>query len=244
MSPKNFQSLWLPATSARLVCTSFARDPSPSELRSRSISFSSASPWVTAAFFSPPERTCNAAKSRPCPVGTESPPPSMTCNSTATIASPPVSSSPEIFLRQVFHPQVFRYLRAKLSTAQTLADWNTLDLNSLPSVFLVRSSSHRKLLRLRSRGKVSGGKMKKLGWVLVVFVSLCFSPTLYGQATGSFSGIVLDPSGSVISGPKVTAPPQGSRAPRSATTAAPGHSLTPSLPLQIHTLLTQSHSPP
>src|SRR5258707_615785 len=61
MSPKNFQSLWLPATSARLVSTSFARDPSPSELRSRSISFSSASPWVTAAFFSPPGLTYNAA---------------------------------------------------------------------------------------------------------------------------------------------------------------------------------------
>jgi len=78
--------------------------------------------------------------------------------------------------------------------------------------------------------------MKKLGWVLVVFVSLCFSPTLYGQATGSFSGIVLDPSGSVISGAKVTATSQGTGASREAKTDDAGHYLIPLLPVGIYTL--------
>jgi hypothetical protein len=78
--------------------------------------------------------------------------------------------------------------------------------------------------------------MKKLGWILVAFVSLCFSPTLYGQATGSFSGVVLDPSGSVISGAKVTVTSQGTGASREAKTDDAGHYLIPLLPVGIYTL--------
>jgi hypothetical protein len=78
--------------------------------------------------------------------------------------------------------------------------------------------------------------MKKLGWALVVFVSLCFSPTLYGQAIGSFSGVVLDPSGSVISGAKVTVTSQGTGASREAKTDDAGHYLIPLLPVGIYTL--------
>jgi Carboxypeptidase regulatory-like domain len=78
--------------------------------------------------------------------------------------------------------------------------------------------------------------MKKLGWVLVAFLSLCFSPTLYGQATGSFSGVVLDPSGSVISGAKVTVTSQGTGASREAKTDDAGHYLIPLLPVGIYTL--------
>jgi len=78
--------------------------------------------------------------------------------------------------------------------------------------------------------------MKKIGYVLVIFVSLCVSPRLYGQATGSFSGAVVDPSGSVITGAKVTATSQGTGASREARTDDAGHYLIPLLPVGIFTL--------
>jgi hypothetical protein len=78
--------------------------------------------------------------------------------------------------------------------------------------------------------------MKKLGCVLVVFVFLCISPALYGQATGSFSGAVLDTSGSAIAGAKVTATSQGTGTSREAKTDDAGHYLIPLLPVGIYTL--------
>ena len=78
--------------------------------------------------------------------------------------------------------------------------------------------------------------MKKLGCVLVVFMSLCLSPRLYGQATGSLSGVVVDPSGSVISGAKVTATSQATGASREARTDDAGHYLIPLLPIGVYTL--------
>jgi len=78
--------------------------------------------------------------------------------------------------------------------------------------------------------------MKKIECVLVLFVSLCVSPRLYGQAIGSFSGAVVDPSGSVITGAKVTATLQATGASREAKTDDAGHYLIPLLPVGVYTL--------
>jgi hypothetical protein len=78
--------------------------------------------------------------------------------------------------------------------------------------------------------------MKKIRCALVVFVFLNISPTLYGQAIGSFSGAVLDTSGSVISGANVTATSQSTGASREAKTDSDGHYLIPLLSVGIYTL--------
>jgi Carboxypeptidase regulatory-like domain len=83
---------------------------------------------------------------------------------------------------------------------------------------------------------VSGGAMKKLGCALILLVCLCVSPKLYGQATGSFSGTVVDTSSSVIPGAKVTAISQSTGASRDAKTDDAGHYLIPLLPVGIYTL--------
>lgn len=62
------------------------------------------------------------------------------------------------------------------------------------------------------------------------------SPLLYGQATGSFSGTVLDKSGSAISGAMVTATSQGTGVSRTAKTDDAGHYLIPLLPVSVYTL--------
>ncbi len=71
-----------------------------------------------------------------------------------------------------------------------------------------------------------------LGFALVLSVS----PALYGQATGSFSGSVLDKSGSSISGATVTAISQGTGVSRQTKTDDAGHYLIPLLPVSIYTL--------
>ena len=78
--------------------------------------------------------------------------------------------------------------------------------------------------------------MKKLGCALVAFICLCVTPTLYGQATGSFSGVVLDTSGSAILGANVTATSQGTGASRQTKTDDAGHYLIPLLPVGVYTL--------
>jgi len=78
--------------------------------------------------------------------------------------------------------------------------------------------------------------MKKLGCALVVFVFFGVVPTLYGQAIGSFSGVVLDTSGSVISGARVTATSQATSASREAKTDDAGHYLIPLLSVGIYTV--------
>ena len=68
--------------------------------------------------------------------------------------------------------------------------------------------------------------------LLVVFCSLIFvCPLLYGQATGSFSGIVSDKTGSVISGATVRATSQSTGLSREAKTDESGHYLIPLLPV-------------
>ena len=65
----------------------------------------------------------------------------------------------------------------------------------------------------------------------VFFCSLTslFSPLLYGQATGSFSGTVSDNSGAVVAGAKVTVTAQATNVSRDATTDDSGHYLVPLL---------------
>ncbi len=71
-----------------------------------------------------------------------------------------------------------------------------------------------------------------LGFGLAISVS----PAVYGQATGSFSGTVLDKSGSSISGATVTATSQGTGVSRQSKTDDAGHYLIPLLPVSIYTL--------
>jgi hypothetical protein len=66
--------------------------------------------------------------------------------------------------------------------------------------------------------------------------ALSLSPALYGQTTGSFSGNVLDQSGSSIPGATVTATSQGTGVARESKTDEAGHYLIPLLPVGIYTL--------
>jgi Carboxypeptidase regulatory-like domain len=72
--------------------------------------------------------------------------------------------------------------------------------------------------------------------LLVCTFALSVAPVLYGQATGSFSGTVVDKSGSAISGATVTATSQGTGVSRQAKTDEAGHYLIPLLPVSIYTL--------
>jgi Carboxypeptidase regulatory-like domain len=65
---------------------------------------------------------------------------------------------------------------------------------------------------------------------------LCFSPMVHGQSNGSFSGTVLDKSGSVITGAKITVTSQGTGAVRDGLSDEAGHYLIPLLPVGIYTL--------
>lgn len=66
--------------------------------------------------------------------------------------------------------------------------------------------------------------------------ALALSPVFYGQTTGSFSGNVLDQSGSGISGATVTVTSQGTGVARESKTDEAGHYLIPLLPVGIYTL--------
>ncbi|MHB8503887.1 MAG: carboxypeptidase-like regulatory domain-containing protein, partial [Candidatus Acidiferrales bacterium] len=79
-------------------------------------------------------------------------------------------------------------------------------------------------------------RFRTLFLLLVCALALLLSPALYAQANGSFSGTVLDKSGSAISGAKVTATSQGTGVSREAITDDAGHYLIPLLPVSIYTL--------
>jgi hypothetical protein len=59
--------------------------------------------------------------------------------------------------------------------------------------------------------------------LIIAIAALLFSPTAWGQATGSFSGKVTDKSGSPVSGATVTVTSQGTGAVRTTTTDEAGH---------------------
>jgi hypothetical protein len=80
-------------------------------------------------------------------------------------------------------------------------------------------------------------KMRKLLCAFFVLtLALGLASSVWGQATGSFSGTVTDKSGSVISGAGVTATSQGTGASRASSTDDAGHYLIPLLPVGIYTL--------
>ena len=66
--------------------------------------------------------------------------------------------------------------------------------------------------------------------------ALAFSSAVYGQATGNFSGTVLDKSGAAVAGATVTATSQATGVARQSKTDEAGHYLIPLLPVSIYTL--------
>src|SRR4029077_16950774 len=71
--------------------------------------------------------------------------------------------------------------------------------------------------------------------VLCSLACLC-TPTLSGQATGSFSGTVSDKAGAVISGATVKATAPATGLSREAKTDDSGHYLIPLLPVAFYTI--------
>jgi hypothetical protein len=70
----------------------------------------------------------------------------------------------------------------------------------------------------------------------VMALGMCFASTAWGQAVGSFSGTVLDKTGSAIAGATVTATAQATGVSRSVKTDETGHYLIPLLPASVYTL--------
>src|SRR5271170_6964791 len=79
-------------------------------------------------------------------------------------------------------------------------------------------------------------KFRILFVLVVCMLALSIAPAVYGQATGSFSGNVVDKSGSAITGATVTATSQATGVARQAKTDDAGHYLIPLLPVSIYTL--------
>ena len=67
--------------------------------------------------------------------------------------------------------------------------------------------------------------------VVACAIALAICPAIYGQATGSFSGNVLDKSGSGVPGATVIATSQGTGLARDVKTDSAGHYLIPLLPV-------------
>ena len=80
-------------------------------------------------------------------------------------------------------------------------------------------------------------KSSKIFLLAVVSVlALMISPAVHGQATGSFSGNVVDKSGSAVPGATVVATSQGTGLARDTKTDAGGHYLIPLLPVGSYTV--------
>jgi hypothetical protein len=71
-----------------------------------------------------------------------------------------------------------------------------------------------------------------VAWVLAMMIS----PAMHGQATGSFSGNVVDKSGSVVPGATVIATSQGTGLTRDGKSDNAGHYLIPLLPVGTYTV--------
>jgi hypothetical protein len=72
--------------------------------------------------------------------------------------------------------------------------------------------------------------------VVVCVFALMTSPAMYGQATGSFSGNVLDKSGAGVPGATIIATSQGTGLARDVKTDSAGHYLIPLLPVGNYTV--------
>ena len=77
---------------------------------------------------------------------------------------------------------------------------------------------------------------KTLLSVFCCALATLFSPLLYGQATGSFSGAVSDKGGAVISGASVRITSQATGLVRESKTDDSGHYLVPLLPVAFYTI--------
>ncbi|HTB92883.1 MAG TPA: carboxypeptidase-like regulatory domain-containing protein [Candidatus Sulfotelmatobacter sp.] len=81
---------------------------------------------------------------------------------------------------------------------------------------------------------------KRILFVLMACVTaLCFSPRLFGQAIGSFSGTITDKSGSSIAGASVTITSQGTGVVRDTKTDETGHYIVNYLPVGAYTIHVQ-----
>jgi hypothetical protein len=89
----------------------------------------------------------------------------------------------------------------------------------------------------RSVGSADTKSHKILLLVVVCVLALMISPAaMYGQAAGSFSGNVLDKSGSVVPGATVKIVSQGTGLTRDVKTDSAGHYLIPLLPVGTYTV--------
>jgi hypothetical protein len=78
--------------------------------------------------------------------------------------------------------------------------------------------------------------------VVICVLGLMTSPSMHGQATGSFSGTVLDKSGSAIPGATVVATSEGTGLARDVKTDTAGHYLLPLLPVDTYTIRVDASS--
>jgi hypothetical protein len=83
---------------------------------------------------------------------------------------------------------------------------------------------------------VKARNLNLLGSLVVCVLAFILAPALYGQATGSFSGNVLDKSGSAIAGATVVATSQGTGLARDGKADSSGHYRIPLLPVGIYTV--------
>jgi hypothetical protein len=85
-------------------------------------------------------------------------------------------------------------------------------------------------------GSADTKSYKMLLLAIVCVLALMISPAMYGQAAGSFSGNVLDKSGSVVPGADVTVVSQATGLTRASKTDSAGHYLIPLLPAATYTV--------
>jgi hypothetical protein len=79
-------------------------------------------------------------------------------------------------------------------------------------------------------------KKQTIAVAVLLWLMLCTSPRMYGQATGSFSGTVTDKSSGALVGALVRATSQTTGAVREATADDNGHYTIPLLPVSVYTL--------
>jgi hypothetical protein len=91
-------------------------------------------------------------------------------------------------------------------------------------------------------GTANAKTHKLLLLVVLCVLALIASPSLHAQATGSFSGTVLDKSGSAIPGATVVATSQGTGVARDVKTDASGRYLMPLLPVGTYTVSVEAGS--
>jgi Carboxypeptidase regulatory-like domain len=82
--------------------------------------------------------------------------------------------------------------------------------------------------------------LNKNALLVVCVCSLLVCPMVFGQANGSFSGTVVDKTGSVLTSAQVKVTSQGTGVVREAKTDASGHYLIPLLPVATYTVGVQS----